>query len=187
MRQVRVARSPSRSISRRTPIRPTRHDRRRCATLSGRAEVRPERRFAPGGLENVADHGRSRRLAVGAGDADEPRLGLGPREQFDIADDFDSGRPGARRPRMRRGVGMGGARAQHPAGAALGVGGGGILLAAGSEIVSCVLLCVHFPGRFESAIRAKSGVPISGTPRWCSDYRQLPGTGRQDLPGLNLI
>ena len=56
-----------------------------------------------GGSQDVAEQRRRRRFAVGAGDADIASRGLRPAEQFDVADDLDTGRAGMHHRRMRRG------------------------------------------------------------------------------------
>ena len=76
--------------------------------------------------EDMADQRRRRRLAVGAGDGDEPRLVLGARQQLDVADDRLAG--GARRGGhgMRLGKGAGNARADDQRGDARPVDARGV-------------------------------------------------------------
>ena len=74
--------------------------------------------FAAGAglLEDVADQRRRRRLAVGAGDGDEPRPGLRPCQQLDVADDRLAGGARGDRHGMRYRQGAGNARADHESG-----------------------------------------------------------------------
>ena len=79
-----------------------------------------------GGAQDVGDERRGRRLAVGAGDGDERRIGaaLGPlaAEQLDVADDLDTRGPGLGHRPVRLGMGQRHARRQHQRGKAAPVG-----------------------------------------------------------------
>ena len=112
--------------------------------------------------EDMADQRRRRRLAVGAGDGDEPRLVLGARQQLDVADDRLAG--GARRGGhgMRLGKGAGNARADDQRGDARPVDARGV-------------------GDVQPGLRggiARGGVVVPGR---CSRCR--PPSGRVRSPG----
>ena len=74
-----------------------------------RADVAAHLHVAAGLAQDVGDERRRRRLAVGAGDGDERRVGRKLRalaaEQLDVADDLDAG--GFRQPRRPVRLGMG--------------------------------------------------------------------------------
>ena len=78
--------------------RPERREIERAA-----ADIAADLAAPPGLDEDMADQGRRRRFAVGAGDADETRLGLGAGQQLDVADDLLAGRARRRGDRMRLG------------------------------------------------------------------------------------
>ena len=78
-----------------------------------RPEIAADRRLLAGGFEDVADQRRDRGLAVGAGDADEPGAGLGPRHELDVADDLEPAGARLRRDRMGFRMGVGNPGTEH--------------------------------------------------------------------------
>ena len=70
---------------------------RRLQLQDGGADVAAHLRVPAGGAQDVGDERRGRRLAVGAGDGDERRIGAALRplaaEQLDVADDLDARGP----------------------------------------------------------------------------------------------
>jgi hypothetical protein len=77
------------------------------------AEIAADRNLPAGAGQDMGDQGRGRRFAVGAGDADIGGLRSGAEEQFDIADDRQTGRLAARRDRVRVREAVRDARRQH--------------------------------------------------------------------------
>ncbi len=95
---------------------------RRRQLQDGGADVAAHLRISAGRLENVGDERRGGRLAVGAGDGDEGRVGaaLGAlaAEQLDVADDLHAGSIGLPDRPMRLGMGERHPRRQHEGGKA---------------------------------------------------------------------
>ena len=79
----------------------------------GRTEVAANVDRKAGLMEDMTQQRGDRRLAVGAGDAEEPGGGLGAQQQLDVADERDAGILGARRDRVRLGKGRRNAGRQH--------------------------------------------------------------------------